>query len=124
MFSNCQNDLESQKALYNGTGNKVISVYEKLTSEGKSRAEVISGMVTEIQSIKLTNPTAFKHTADPNIVNTIDIRLTSVQPQSTVNGFINALKGQYGTTVFRENYNNCIHVEKMQSVMDFPCMWQ
>lgn len=112
MYNNAVKDLSYQKTLYDANGNKVLSAYEGGAKDGNTKDQIIASMVSTISGIKESNPLAFKHTVNINIMETIDISLRSIAPASNLNNFIKALGGYSGNiNAIREPQNGCLHVE-------------
>ncbi len=65
--------LEYSYALYDSNGDKVIDVYKQQNDLGSSAEAIKAAMATKIRSIKSDDPTAFKHTADPSVLEVVDV---------------------------------------------------
>ncbi|WP_286755873.1 DUF4347 domain-containing protein [Roseivirga sp. UBA838] len=78
MYRNLENEgVEAQLRLYGASGDKVIQEYVRLKAEGKSKSEIIAGMLAKINALGPTNVS--RHTADPSQVNIIDIAPSSIE---------------------------------------------
>ena len=76
-----QIDRRGEKAarrLYNATAEQVLDVYVALRQKRVSDTEIITAMADKIRALRLKDPRAFKHVADPKILNTLDIAPSSI----------------------------------------------
>lgn len=77
MYENIEaHGVAHQKNLYGPYGDKVIDEYSLLKSQGKSNADIISGMTTKITSLGPGNVS--RHAGDPNKLNVVDIAPSSI----------------------------------------------
>lgn len=77
MYRNIENNgVESQLRLYGPYGDKVIQEYVRLKAEGKSKSDIIAGMLVKINEVGPTRVS--NHVADPSQVNIIDIAPSSI----------------------------------------------
>lgn len=65
-----------QHTLYGPVGDKVIDVYEQLTAQKRSKAEIIAGMTAKIVELGPSNVS--HHAADPKVLNVFDVAPSSI----------------------------------------------
>jgi len=77
MYENIErHGLDHQKKLYGPYGDKVLEVYSRLKTQGKSKTEIIERMRIKISS--LGPGKVSRHAGDPNKLNVIDIAPSSI----------------------------------------------
>ena len=59
--------------LYDNNGDRVVDEYVAGKRAGKSTADILRAMTARIRAIKAVAPTAFKHTADPSVLQVFDL---------------------------------------------------
>jgi hypothetical protein len=65
-------------ALYDSNGDAVVATYEASKALAKTDAQIKADMAATIDQIKITKPTAFRHTADFSKLQVLDIAPSSV----------------------------------------------
>jgi hypothetical protein len=98
MYENIErHGLDHQKKLYGPYGDKVIDVYPSLKKQGKTKAEIISGMTAKISSLGPSKVS--RHAGDPNKLNVVDIAPSSIN-LALRKKFENAVKGDSRVSKF------------------------
>jgi hypothetical protein len=78
MYNNLEkHGVEAQKNLYADPGDKVIDVYVRSKAAGKTADRIKLDMETKIRDLGPTNVS--KHTADPRVLNVVDIAPSSLK---------------------------------------------
>ncbi|SDD12726.1 hypothetical protein SAMN05660690_3479 [Geodermatophilus telluris] len=90
-----QHGVAAQRALYARAGDQVIDVYVAGRRAGRNPADVIGDMTSEIE--RLGPATVSKHTADPRVLNVIDVAPGSVRDRRA---FESAVRGDQGISRF------------------------
>jgi len=77
MYTNLErHGISHQKRLYGVFGDKIIDEYSSLKSKGKSKFEIINGMMLKINAIGPRKVS--KHAGNPKKLNVIDIAPSSI----------------------------------------------
>ena len=78
MYNNLEKyGVEAQKKLYANPGDKVIDVYARSKAAGKTSDRIKLDMETKIRDLGPTNVS--RHTADPRVLNVVDIAPSSLK---------------------------------------------
>lgn len=78
MYDNLEkHGVQAQKDLYAAPGDKVIDVYARSKAAGKTSDRIKLDMETKIRDLGPTNVS--KHTADPRVLNVVDIAPSSIK---------------------------------------------
>jgi len=108
MYQNTEKlGVDSQNKLYGKEGKEVIKAYSDAKGQKLGKSEVIKAMAEVVKS----NPSAFKHSSDPAVLQAVDIDPGSVKGGDR-KGFEDALKADKGVSnVFLPPKDPAIHVE-------------
>ena len=87
----------SQLKLYNNAGDAVVNAGQASINAGDTPSQTQSVMLNEINSQKSADPTAFKHTTAPSVLQAIDIAPSSIPGNVKAGtgqetGFVNSLE--------------------------------
>ena len=96
--------VSSQKNLYRQPGREVISVYEEMTEQKKSRGEIILAMERKIKYLGPTNVS--KHCSDRN--NVVDV---SVAYLDNGDDFLREIRMKASKVIDERGSNGCYHIE-------------
>ncbi|MEK7951581.1 DVUA0089 family protein [Luteolibacter soli] len=70
--------IDYARHLYDANGDQLIDVYLAGIEAGKSATTIIADIEARITTLKVADPTAFRHTSDPTQLQLIDIAYTGI----------------------------------------------